>query len=244
MEPRKATDVLLDLESKLDSLLEIVKSQDLNIKILSNKLNALLEIQRQPIENRTEPVENKLPTIEAIKQNHINDPERSIMISSEKSIQVESKPEGFRRTSRPETYSGDNAFLNKAPPLSAPPKKEKVMEIVVPNITKPVQETQQEQFVEYTEVNKIPLLQRVVDKNSKSIFLADVEIINLNTNEKVTKTRTNGAGKWGASLAPGQYRVIISKRDTETKEKIESCQDINVDGQMSPMNLPMLIFKK
>jgi len=42
-EPRKATDIILNLESKVDILLSIVRSQDLNIKILSNKLNSIIE---------------------------------------------------------------------------------------------------------------------------------------------------------------------------------------------------------
>ena len=42
-EPRKATDVLLELEAKINLLLDIVRSQDLNIKVLSNKLNVFID---------------------------------------------------------------------------------------------------------------------------------------------------------------------------------------------------------
>ena len=41
-EPRKATDLLLDLESKIDTILLLIKNQDLNIKLISNKLNDII----------------------------------------------------------------------------------------------------------------------------------------------------------------------------------------------------------
>jgi hypothetical protein len=90
---------------------------------------------------------------------------------------------------------------------------------------------------------QIPVMQRCVDKNGKSIFLADVEITDLSTGQQTFKTRTNGTGKWMASLGIGAYRVVISKRAAQNKEKLEAIQDIQVDGAQSPLELPMLIIK-
>jgi hypothetical protein len=42
-EPRKATDVLLDLESKMETMLDLIRNLDLTSKLNSNKLNDLAE---------------------------------------------------------------------------------------------------------------------------------------------------------------------------------------------------------
>jgi hypothetical protein len=57
------------------------------------------------------------------------------------------------------------------------------------------------------------------------------------------KTRTNGTGKWMASLALGNYRVTIRKHDSATNTKLEATQDIQVDGTQSPLELQALIIR-
>jgi len=89
----------------------------------------------------------------------------------------------------------------------------------------------------------VPVMQRIVDKNGKSVFLADVEIIDVSSGEQASKTRTNGTGKWMATLSPGDYKVIIRKRESLTKEKIEVIQDVRVDGTQSPFDLQTMIIK-
>lgn len=238
-EPRKATDVLLELESKIDLLLSIVRSQDLNIKVLSNKLNGF--ISSKP----TSPV----VTAEAVnttKFSMVPEPQIQIPISSEDQLQVDNSPLGFRRTSRPETYS-TSTNINKPAETKYPmqlPKAEVIVPKAVTN-TNPTVDSPSNNKVETSttpHVNSIPVKQRVVDKNGKSIFLADVEVISA-SGEKITKTRTNGTGKWMASLVPGIYKVILSKRESLTKEKIELIQEINVDGKTTPFELPALLFK-
>ena len=236
--PRKATDVLLELESKIDMILDIVKSQDLNNKILSNKLNTILEAQRQQLDRNV-----SKPTIEVARAPTSQELERQIPISPEMTIPMEQSPQGFRRTSRPETYEGDNSYLKK------PASKQTTSPVQKSEIIVPVQSPQEEtQFIERQAPspaiahNSVPVMQRVVDKNSKSIFLADVVVLGA-SDGKPYKTRTNGTGKWMASLLPGNYHVTITKRDAATKEKVETSQDIVIDGKTSPLNLPMLIIK-
>lgn len=255
-ETRKASDVLLDLESKIDSLLSIIRSQDLNIKLLSNKLNTIMEkLDKTPI---TSP-QFKIEAVNTASMfTEVPSPEhgRAVPISSEFKLPVEDKPQGFRRTSRPETFSGDNAFLNKSNsepnvtkfpmqmPNQAPPGRSQTDVIVPPaalanKSTVPISPKQ----TEAPTGNFIPVQQRVVNKNGKSIFMADVEITNLETNEKTFKTRTAGTGKWAASLLQGSYRIVIQKKESMNGEKLEAIQDINVDGSKSPLELPMMIIK-
>lgn len=259
-EPRKATEVLLDLENKIEILLGIVKSQDLNIKVLSNKLNTLME--------KMEKVPATAPkiTVEAVNtfgsnpfnQAPVADTGKQIPVSSDFNLPVEESPTGFRRTSRPETYAGDNAYLTKPPKTQVEPKfptqipKMPHAEIIVPPAalgrsvgqTFPSAKGKESTPKEVITQNAIPVMQRVVDASGKSVFLADVEITDLSTMQQVFKNRTNGTGKWMASLPVGAYRVIIRKRESISKEKLEAAQDIQVDGSQSPLELPLMIIKK
>ena len=244
-EPRKATDILLELEAKVDMLLNYIKSQDLNIKILSNKLNSLMEKGAQS------PVPTSPYTVEAVAQNHFQpqpqlEDDKQIPISSEFQLPMEPNPKGFRRTSRPETFSGDNAMLPKPPPITHAPVKAEVtvpQMAIQPKVEPVVQPPQPTQPMPPPTGNSIPVVQRIVDKNGKSVFLADVEIYNSANMESVAKVRTSGNGKWSAPLSVGKYRVVIRKRESLTKEKIEITQDITVDGTQSLLELPMMIIK-
>jgi hypothetical protein len=293
-EPRKATDVLLDVESKVSMLLDIIRAQDLNIKVLSNKLNDVigrLDKQQAAVPKIVVEAVQTLPTPPTIippgfTQIPAGDSDRNIPVTAESKLQQADAPQGFRRNSRPETYAGDNAYLPhpeqdmrmpvqlpKMPPgrqgaNMPPPGRSDDSSVVVPNGTNVPSNrrgnvlappnprgdalTQQqgqnphmneEQPQPQSSQGQIPVMQRCVDKNGKSIFLADVEITDLSTGQQTFKTRTNGTGKWMASLGIGAYRVVISKRAAQNKEKLEAIQDIQVDGAQSPLELPMLIIK-
>lgn len=226
-EPRKATEVLLELESKLDVLLNIVRSQDLNIKVLSNKLNALISAKTVP---------QGAPTVEVADSKRIPGSPIQIPISAEDKIPVETSPQGFRRTSRPETYSQPVAKTKIAPKIPE-------AEAIVPEQVTTTSASKTKNSDKNPYVNSVPVQQRVVDQNGKSVFLADVEVIDIESGDKVAKTRTNGTGKWMAALAVGNYKVVLTKREVLTKERVELVQNIKVDGRTSPLELPTLIFK-
>lgn len=308
-EPRKATDVLIDIESKVNALLDLVRSQDLVIKVLSNKLNDVMSRldkqsaapQRIVVEAvQTMPKPSNIPA--GFTQIPAGDPDRVMPFAAEAALPQTDHPEGFRRNSRPETYApksvppmqvqqpistqklgdepverqmpmqmppGFNQQKNAGP--TPPPGRGPGSEVVVPpnastvpglkkgggagrghvlatreaQGTAPVitDTTQPAQAQPIQSTGVIPVIQRCVDKNSKAIFLADVEIVDMMTMQPVFKTRTNGAGKWQAPLGIGDYRVTIRKRESVTKEKIEAVQDIHVDGSVPKLELPLLIIK-
>jgi hypothetical protein len=258
-EPRKATDVLLELEQKLDVALNIIRAQDLNIKILSNKLNAVLEAldnkSVEPPKFVVEAVNTAVPVSQFQMVSEL-DAERQIPVSAEFKLPMEKEPTGFRRTSRPETFAGDDAYLQRAP-KAAPPRAPNVMlpppgrtaEIIVPPAAEKKQALEtvppkpKEKVAVQVVQNAIPVQQRVVNKHGKSLFLADVEIVDLSTMQQICKTRTNGTGKWMASLGVGQYRVIIRKMENATREKLEVTQDIEIDGTQSTVELQTVIIK-
>lgn len=257
-EPRKASEVILDLEDKVNKLLGLVQSQDLNMKVLSNKLNTLMERLDKPTTTPKIMVEAVNTVPNSFNQVPPPNSEKALPISSDFNLPLEDSPTGFRRTSRPETYAGDNSYLPVQPKTPEPrfptqiPRPSGQTEIVVPaNINRqqgqplPTQPPKTEPPTPSYEGNAIPVSQRVVDGNGKSVFLADVEIINL-SEPGITpfKTRTNGAGKWSYPLSAGNFRVNIRKRESVTKEKLEAVQDIQVDGSTSPLELPLMIIKK
>jgi hypothetical protein len=267
-EPRKATDVLLDMEVNVRLLLDIVRSQDLNIKVLSNKLNDVIgrldkqqatqpKITVEAIQRTPTPPTNFPPSFSQIPA---GEPERNIPIESEANLPQENSPQGFRRSSRPETYVPDNTKMQVPPPrppvqnTMQPPPGRSASDVLVPpgavskNGTKlpPMQSslhTNSPAPIVPQNRGQVPTQQRCVDKTGKSIFLADVEITDMNTSQPFFKTRTNGTGKWMASLPVGNYRVAIRKMGSSIKDKIEAMQDIQVDGSQSPLELPMLVIK-
>lgn len=257
---RKASDILLDLESKLDIALNIIRAQDLNIKILSNKLTALQEtvdkMNNIPAVPKivVEAVDSVLPpSLQMLPQQNTN---KTIPISSELNLPVEHSPQGFRRTSRPETFAGDDSYLpqnSKYPPQipkmpatvsgpKPPPGRELEAEIIVPPTQKQKEVPSAPQPVSNIAVNAVPVEQRVVNSYGRSLFLADVELTHLTTMES-QKTRTNGSGKWMASLPLGPYKVVIRKYEPSTKSTLESTQEIRVDGTESPLQLQTVIIK-
>jgi hypothetical protein len=259
-EPREATDVLISVENKLDTLLGLVRSHDLNLKILSNKINEMMnKMNEQPpppkiiVETvQTAPKPSMPPTFTALPV----DPERNIPIVAEHVIPQTDSPQGFRRNSRPETYANEKDEVQlpiQIPPavinqqVKAPPGRS-VSDVLVSPKPAPQQSIRSEPItmIEQPEPasiqGQIPVVQRCVDKNQKSIFLAEVEVINLESKDIVHKTRTNATGKWSGVFGNGKYRAIIRKRESLTKEKIEKTYDFQVDGTLSRLDLPVLII--
>jgi hypothetical protein len=210
---RKATDVLLSIESKIDTVLSLYKSLSFDIKILSNKVNYIIE--KQPHEKISQQIKTTDFSVDDDNNNLVN-------VKKEDALPVTDYPVGFRRTSRPETYVTDQT------------------DTLITHSSE-----QDTDFKDYKSNSLLPVnvVQRIVDKNGKSLFLAEVEIISSNNPSDVIKTRTNAAGKWQAQLTPGEYKVFIRKRESVTKNKIETLQTINVDGTESLLNLDMLIIK-
>jgi len=246
-EPRKASEILLELEAKIDVLTSIVRTQDLNIKILSNKVNSLLELEKS---DKVTSSSIKIEAVDTI-PSKINSEflERQVLINPNSQLPQEQEPKGFRRTSRPETYAGDNSYL-KSPVVSNSRISEDFTKLQEPEVVVP------KEAMNFTEVpvplkkdklssstTIVPVVQRIVDKNGKSVFLADVEILLMENKQSISKTRTNGAGKWMASLPIGQYRIFVRKRESINKEKLEVMQDIQVDGTQSPLELKTMIIK-
>jgi hypothetical protein len=103
----------------------------------------------------------------------------------------------------------------------------------------------EEKFVppKLSEVSSVQVVQRILNKNNSSVFLAEVEVKSITDGNIVHKTRTNGIGKWVGTLGPGNYRVTVRKKGSANKDSLEVSQDINIDGFKSLVELPDLQIK-
>lgn len=246
---RKASDVLLEIEQKLDSALSFLKTQEFSLRILANRISEIeKKINSQPLlpPGKIESV-GKAPTFPLpISSTIIAEPEMK--------VDMDTSPgrNGFPRTARAETYEGDVI----RPPTKSPHKEEKKevklpiqiprpsgkVEILQPNqVSKNLKISDSFSSMEDDQIKSIPTTQRIVNSNGKSVFMADVEIINAVTTEPISKIRTNGTGKWSASLPIGSYQITIKKHDIA--QDLKSIQNIEVTGTKSPFELPVLILK-
>ena len=198
---RTATEVLLSLENKIDLMMQMLRGTDLNLRVISNKLGLLLENpghQNAEIDNPYT-VAIAPPALQPNFKMKVADQLEEV-VPKEAPLSTDVSPVGFRRISRPETYtSAASATQGKNVPTPSLPQLE--MHSAKIGQSKVQHEPSMETMV--------PISQRVCDKGGKSIFLASVDIIDLATQATAAKTRTNGVGKYQASLTPGDYKVVI-----------------------------------
>lgn len=92
---------------------------------------------------------------------------------------------------------------------------------------------------------KIPVGQRVTDAAGKDLFMADVTITDLSNNVVVSKSKTSIAGKWQAQLSAGKYLIdIVRVTDPDTKQKIQSRQEVEITETMKSLQLPVSVATK
>jgi hypothetical protein len=226
---RTATEVLLSLESKVDLMMQMLRGTDLNLRVISNKLGLLLEHPgHQNIEvNNPYTIAIAPPSLQSDFKMKVADQLEEVF-PKDAPLSTDVAPVGFRRTSRPETYtSSASATQGKNVPTPSLPQPEMRSAKIEHS------RVQHEPSME----TRVPISQRVCDKGGKSIFLASVDIIDLATQATAAKTRTNGVGKYQASLPPGDYKVVI-----KPPKGAEMVQHLTIDHN-TPSDLPIVMAK-
>jgi len=253
-EPRKASQVLLELEAKIDNLTNLVVSQNFANQLLSNKISELLQSiksQKTYLPNITAEAANTAPQIPVSPMDDFisSDPEREFPVFAENKLPEVSDLLGYRRTSRQDMQPENNLKQTNVAPHeengSMQSQKLPITREQVANIQK--QEFQPKSQIKKSDKvviqNAVPVIQRVVSSAGKSVFLAKVEIIDKATSKLVLNTKTGSTGKWTASLSPGNYQVAIRKIESQQQPKMEVIQNIQVDGKVSPYELPTVTLK-
>lgn len=219
-EERKATDILLSIEADVKEILGYVRNGDLKDKIILERLRLLTEAS----------------TVQG------------------------PKPDQFGYTWKEDTHTGEPFAVReqpKTPPVA--PAKPSMFEStpLKDKIRKAMEEASNAQDdIQFTDLSaettqsgkrrgtrvqtnaekQISVQQRIVDSESKNIFMAKVEIFD-ESNTPVKQTKTNQAGKWFAQLLPGQYQVVLSKAGTATKPAISITYDVEITDQDSNCEL-------
>ena len=195
-EQRKISDIILSLEEKVLTLIKIVAANDLNNKLILDRLNKMLTQS----------------TLTATPVSPQQEPENKIIQNIQTPIEISKAPIATRRT--------------------------------VANAQEEEPSEKKKKSISNTGASKIPVGQRITDHTGKDLFMADVLITNVETDE-TSKCKTNAGGKWQAYLPIGKYTVYVSKIiDPTTKNKIECLQEIEITPQMKALHLPIAIIKR
>jgi hypothetical protein len=267
--PRTASQVILELEAKVDNLTDLVKSQNFANQLLSNNITELIQLVKtmnvsSSQTSRTPSAEavDFIPQIQSFQQQRHNleqqDPDRYMPIFAENKILDVKDMLVPRRTSRPDGDKVVNSpspppkqdeemefrpYAPKAPTVAKQVSQQKIQQPVIQQTQQPVQQPVQ-QNNKFVVQNAVPIIQRVVDGNGKSQFLAEVEIVNADTSKLALKTKTNASGKWVASLSPGNYQVVIRKKGNGGNIKdLQAVQTIPIDGSVSPLEIKTITVK-
>jgi|ERR1700722_9716887 len=223
---RKASDVLIAIEDKVNTLIKIMSSYDMNMKLVLDRTNKIhnyisrLEAEEAAMLSQQDSVAGS------------DDDKAVVQTSADHVITVADAPSGPRRAARAESYTPMQ--------IPVPPQPQQV----------PVQQQapaapQQVSMAEKpgSSDKKVPVTQRITDNTGKDLFMAEVNLLN-DKKELVLKTKTNATGKWQAHVKPGKYHVHIIKTDTATKNKIEAMQELNIPNSDSVVMLPTAIIKR
>lgn len=214
-EKKLVSEIIVDLEKKMDQMLKMISALDLNIKIISNKLN-LIKTNSTSIS----PEKYSISPTETIENNLIKSADKmgKIPVSQTPLHTSKSNTDVVRRTNRADAI-----------PITPPNSVETINfkdyddAVVSPNAF-------------------IPITSKVVDSKGKGIFLAEIEILEIST-KKITKIRAKGDGRWETAVPIGNYELTVSKRIPGNKEKIVSKQSFVVDGSSIPLKLKEVELK-
>jgi hypothetical protein len=215
LEPRKASEILLNVEAKIIKLEEELRLSNSINKLIVDKLNVLLGSLGLSDDN-------KVPT------------EQNIIIAPP--METENEFKGARRIDRPNQTStkASNSDIEFKEYIA---KRAVDKTVIVKEFGAPKDEPKKN-----LSTKKIPITQKIQDNNSKDIFNAEVNILGAD-GQLVLKTRTNAVGKWQAQLSPGTYRVTVVKMNIANSKKMEVQETFLVpeDANASVMLKPLIM---
>lgn len=198
-EKRKATDILLSLEEKISALTRASVANDLNIKLILDRLNKLLA------QKSTETGINAAFIVPSIPQ---------VVSSQPPLVEINKEPVQLKRQITPKKKIKDHS-------------KEEEREAAIKDHSM-----------------RIPVAQRITDDTGHDLFNAEVIITDLSTQSVVNKLQTNAVGKWQTYLPMGKFSIYITKMDINTRNKIESLQEIEITPNMKALQLPTAMIKR
>lgn len=210
-EERKATDILLSIEADVKEILGYVRNSDLKDKIILERLRLLTETPKAPKSNQF--------------GSHTGDPR--VVPEPQQTSLASAKPSVFESSPLKDKIRKAMEEASKAQD-----------EIQFTDLSTETTQSGKRRGtrVQTNAEKQVSVQQRIVDAESKNIFMAKIEIFD-DSNTPVKQTKTNQAGKWFAQLLPGNYQVVLSKAGTATKPAISITYDVEIPEQDSNFEL-------
>lgn len=232
MANKKASDVINDLNEKIDYLVRMNNLNANNYKIIIQQLNDIKRsLKGHPVQKQGEDLEKIQPEIPAVL------PSPPISPPIEKPVQP-SAP-------KVEVLSGAEALAMKMKHAQQQNKASPLDEMLA-HAEQEVAEPQMSgrRRGQRSTDNSIIVTQTVIDANGKPIALATVKLTDASGNSKTMRTNTKGI--WMSSVNEGKYKLEILKSFlTDPKRKpVEAQQVIEIPGTESKYTLPDLQTKE
>jgi hypothetical protein len=209
---KKGSELLVEIDHKLDILLGIVRNQDLLLKTLNNKIGKINVIQNSTISNTNGT--NTDSNIEYIKPIEYNKPLLHIDTGTNNNSSLISDTGNIQHSQQKKELVSDDEFVQ-------------------------VNTDHFDAEIAKSGGKKVAVQQRVTYDDGKNICLASVEITgdNLKSSKKL---KTNAMGKWVAVLEPGNYVVSVTKPGNKNKQNIALSRAFTVPESDKPVELPLI----
>ena len=208
-EKRLATDILLSIESKLITLEKRQQNSENILKILLGKLNKTPSILPPPSIS----LERKfIPSDTINKDNFENRPKtnRFAEMAASKGVTIDERQGAL--IAKPAENSGEMSEST----LRMPARGQRGPKPKGPKSS----------------------VTQILNRGNDPLFLANIEVLDDN-NELISQTRTNTKGRWLMALAPGEYRVHVTKRfpPDSGRKSVDTMYQISVPLSDTPLEL-------
>lgn len=220
---RTSTDILLELEVKIDLLSRRFNNVELLLKTILNNIN---KQSSSSVQEESKPIKNTGP----INKNNFDQRDKTTRfadLASQHGLDVEDEP--------PARFEN----IIKARPSELPPDPGGDDMVEAPS-----RGASRGQRGAKTSA-KLSVSQVLYRDEGQPLFLASVEVLD-ESGVLINQTRTNPKGRWLMALSPGEYQVHVLKRFTQDsgKETVDVTYKINIPPSDKPMELTPLTLNE
>jgi len=235
-EPRKATDLLIDIDNRLRIVEKRLAVFDFQQKLIINSLNKLVAL-KQETERDNIPTAN---VAQVKKPNVVVEPIVAVEQEPKKESSIERKARlmHIEKTAKQnEEFSFDISNSIKTEKTKQQPQKvpESTNKATEDNVNISALNVEATATTAAEELNKVPVTQKASLYDGTVIALAEVIITNTTTGN-VKKLSTGNNGRWQTSLSPGVYTLKVNGK--VGGEAVEYSQNFDVPPTDAVLDIP------
>jgi len=235
---RSGSDLLRDVEHKLDGLVRHVRNVDNNMKLVLSQINELMRALSQP-EPRGDI--HLGPSGDVVFTPNQGAEVRQAKLGEGTEPPKKYKFEDLPRTNKFEQMQSHYGLIEEpeSEKIVARPESEEAFDKY-----ELVEESKKEgkargQRVQHKDSNRVGVGQQILFSNGTPAYLASVEIFN-SDGLQIKQIRTNTKGHWVAPLDPGEYMVHVVKHvpPESDKESIDIRYKVEIPPSEKKLELP------